>query len=163
VPTEPIAEGPRELAEGVEVRAAREDEIEELLPLMRAYCDFYDFDPPDDGLRGMLVTLISDPREGAVFVASDREGAAVGVATMDWRWSASRGGRVGHLEDLFVAPEARGAGIAEALIGACAQRCRDQGMSAMDWLTLPGNGRARSVYERVGAVGSDWVEYDLDL
>jgi GNAT superfamily N-acetyltransferase len=153
----------RELAEGVEIRPAGADELEDLLPLMRAYCDFYEFDPPDDALRELLRTLIGDPREGAVFIARDQDGAAVGVATMDWRWSASRGARMGHLEDLFVKPEARGGGIAEALIEACAQRCREEGAPAMDWLTLPDNARARSVYERVGAEGSDWVEYDLEL
>src|SRR5438477_12046807 len=98
MPTDPVESAPRELAEGVEIRPARLDEVEELLPLMRAYCDFYDFDPPDEALRRMLGTLIADPAEGAVFVARDPEGSAVGVATMDWRWSASRGARVGHLE-----------------------------------------------------------------
>jgi GNAT superfamily N-acetyltransferase len=160
---EPVAEGPRRPADGVEIRPARGEEVDDLLPLMRAYCDFYDFDPADQALRELLVTLIGDPNEGAVFIARDREGAAVGVATMDWRWSASRGGRIGHLEDLFVTPEARGGGIAEALIEACAQRCRERGAPALDWLTLPENRRARTVYERVGAEGSDWVEYDLEL
>jgi GNAT superfamily N-acetyltransferase len=156
-------EKPRALAGGVEVRDARPEEVEELLPLMRAYCDFYDFDPPDEALREMLTTLIGDPREGSVFIARDPEGAAVGLATLDWRWSASRGARIGHLEDLYVAEDARGAGIAEALIEACAQRCRERGAPALDWLTRPDNGRARAVYERVGAEASDWVEYDLDL
>ena len=157
------AGAPRRLAEGVEVRAARAEEVDDLLPLMRAYCDFYEFDPPDEALRTLLGTLIRDAKEGAVFVARDSDGAAVGVATMDWRWSASRGARVGHLEDLYVEPGARGGGIAEALIEACAQHCREQGAPAMDWLTLPGNARARAVYERIGAEGSDWVEYDLEL
>ena len=157
------SEKPRALADGVEVRDALPEETDELLPLMRAYCDFYDFDPPDAALREMLTTLITDPREGSVFIARDPEGAAVGLATLDWRWSASRGARIGHLADLFVAPEARGAGIAETLIEACAQRCRERGAPALDWLTRPDNSRARAVYERVGAEGSDWVEYDLEL
>jgi hypothetical protein len=38
--SEPIAEGPRALAEGVEIRPARMEEIEEMLPLIRAYCEF---------------------------------------------------------------------------------------------------------------------------
>jgi GNAT superfamily N-acetyltransferase len=153
----------RELAAGSQIRPARVDEVDDLLPLMRAYCDFYEFDPADDALRELLGTLIGDPKEGAVFIARDGDGSAVGVATLDWRWSASRGARIGHLEDLFVEPEARGGGIAEALIEACAQHCREQGAPAMDWLTLPDNARARAVYERIGAEGSDWVEYDLEL
>jgi hypothetical protein len=36
----PVAEGRRRLAEGVEIRPARVDEIEEMLPLIRAYCEF---------------------------------------------------------------------------------------------------------------------------
>jgi hypothetical protein len=89
---------------------ASAEEVDELLPLMRAYCDFYEFDPPDEGLREMLETLIGDPEQGAVFIARDEAGAAVGLATLGWRWSASRGARIGHLEDLFVSPESRGKG-----------------------------------------------------
>jgi ribosomal protein S18 acetylase RimI-like enzyme len=160
---EPVTETPRQLADGIEVRAARQDEVDELLPLMRAYCDFYEFDPPDAGLRELMATLARDPKEGAVFVARDPAGSAVGIATMDWRWSASRGARIGHLEDLFVNPDARGQGIADALIEACAERCREEGAPALDWLTRPDNKRARSLYDRVGAEGSDWVEYELEL
>lgn len=147
----------------MEVRPAQAEEIDELLPLMRAYCDFYGFDPPDEGLRQMLSVLIADPDQGAVFIARDPSGAAVGLATLDWRWSASRGARIGHLEDLFVARERRGQGIADALIEACAELCRERGAPALDWLTRPDNLRARGLYERVGAEGSEWIEYELDL
>ncbi len=41
---------PRALADGVEVRDARLEEAEELLSLMRGYCDFYEASPPDQGL-----------------------------------------------------------------------------------------------------------------
>ena len=147
----------------MEVRPAKPEEVDELLPLMRDYCDFYEFDPPDRGLREMLETLIAEPEQGTVFIARDDAGRAVGLATMGWRWSASRGARIGHLEDLFVAPESRGAGTAEALIGACAALCRERGAPGLDWLTRPDNHRARAVYERVGATGDTWMEYDLEL
>lgn len=154
---------PRPLEDGVEIRLARESEVDELLPLMRAYCDFYGFDPADEGLRDLLTTLTRDPEQGAVFIARAADGAAVGLATMDWRWSASRGARMGHLEDLFVSPAARGGGIADALIGACADLCRQRGAPALDWLTKPDNERAQAVYRRVGASGESWVEYELNL
>jgi len=38
---EPVAQGPRRLAEGIEIRPAVEDAVRELLPLSRAYCDSY--------------------------------------------------------------------------------------------------------------------------
>jgi GNAT superfamily N-acetyltransferase len=159
---EPVAEGPRELAEGVEIRPANTGEIEEMLPLIRAYCEFYETEPDDRGLRTMYETLISDPSQGAVFVARD-DGKAVGFATLDWKWSSLKAARIGYLEDLFVDPEARGRGIADALIEVCAERCRELGMPAMEWLTAPDNRRAQQVYDRTGAESGAYLEYDLEL
>jgi GNAT superfamily N-acetyltransferase len=162
MPTDPVTEGPRKLAEGIEIRPARPDEVDELLPLMRAYGDFYESSPTDEGLIGMLRTLIGDASQGAVLIArKDRK--AVGFAVLDWKWSSLKAARVGYLEDLFVDPDARGAGIADALIETCADRCRDLGMPAMLWLTAPDNHRAQSVYDRSGAKPTTLIEYDLTL
>lgn len=156
------APGPRGLADGVEVRPAKPEEAEELLPLMRAYCDFYESSPPDEGLIEMARTLIADPEQGGVFIA--REGdRAVGYATLGWKWSMLRGARMGYLEDLFVADEARGRGIADALIEICAEGCRARRMPALGWLTAPDNHRAQAVYDRVGGRAEAMVEYDLRL
>jgi GNAT superfamily N-acetyltransferase len=162
MPADPIAEGPRSLAEGVEIRPAREDEIEEMLPLIRAYCDFYETEPQDEGLRTMFRTLINDPSQGAVFIARDA-GSAVGFASLDWKWSSLKAARIGFLEDLFVDPAARGKGIADALIEACAARCRELGMPALQWETQPDNNRAQQVYNRTGAESELLLEYDLRL
>ena len=159
---EPVADGPRQLAEGVEIRPARVDEIEEMLPLIRGYCEFYETEPDDEGLRRMFETLISDPSQGVVFVAHDG-GRVAGFATLDWKWSSLKAARIGYLEDLFVDPEARGRGIADALIEVCADRCRELGMPAMEWLTAPDNHRAQKVYNRTGAGSGTYLEYDLEL
>lgn len=147
----------------MEITPARAEEVDELLPLMRAYCDFYEASPSDDGLRQMAEALIGDPEQGALFIARADGGEAVGFASMDWKWSSLRGARIGYLEDLFVAPEHRGGGHAEALIEACAERCRERGAPALEWMTAPDNQRAQAVYRRVGATGSDWVEFELEL
>ena len=162
MPADPIAEGPRQLAEGVEIRLAREDEIEEMLPLIRAYCEFYETEPQDDGLRKMFATLINDPSHGAVFIARDGS-RAVGFASLDWKWSSLKAARIGFLEDLFVDPAARGKGIADALIEVCANRCRELGMPALQWETQPDNNRAQQVYNRTGADSELLLEYDLRL
>lgn len=162
MPTEPAAAGPRPLSEGIEIRPAREEEAEELLPLMRAYCDFYGSSPEDDGLLEMARTLSTDPSQGAVFIAREGE-RAVGFATLDWKWSMLKGARLGYLEDLYVLEDSRGRGIAEALIEACADRCRELGMPAMQWLTQPSNRRAQAVYDRKGASAEALVEYELEL
>jgi GNAT superfamily N-acetyltransferase len=154
---------PRPLDPAVEIREARADEIEDLLPLMRGYCEFYEADPDDAGLRAMARSLIEDSSQGFMLIARAAEGAALGFATVDWKWSMLKGARVGYLEDLFVSPEARGGGIADALIDACAQRCRERGMPALQWLTATDNHRAQKVYERTGAESGTYLEYDLEL
>lgn len=146
------------------VRPAREEDIPALLPLVRAYADFYETDPPDDGLVRMCRTLIADPEvEGVLLAGCDPRGGVVGFAAMSWKWSSLNGARVGYLEDLFVAPEARGSGLAEQLIAACGARARERGAPVLMWLTQPHNRRARTVYERIGATGEDLVEYELEL
>jgi GNAT superfamily N-acetyltransferase len=152
----------RPLADDFEIRDARPGEVEALLPLMRAYCDFYDASPPDQGLATMARNLIDDPEQGAMFIARDGDDV-VGFATLDWKWSSLKGARVGYLEDIFVTPAARGRGIADALIEACAERCRERGAPAMQWQTAPDNHRAQAVYDRTGAVADTYLEYDLGL
>jgi ribosomal protein S18 acetylase RimI-like enzyme len=155
-------EKPRALANGVEIRDAREEEAEELLPLIRAYCDFYEASPPDQGLLEFARTLITHPEQGAMFIARDGE-EAVGFATLEWKWSSLKAARIGYLEDIYVSPEARGRGIADALIEACAERCRERGAPAMQWQTAPDNRRAQAVYDRTGAAADTYLEYDLEL
>ena len=151
------------LAEGIEIREARADEVDDLLPLMRAYCDFYESDPPDEGLRKMAASLIDDPSQGALLIARDTEGAAVGFAAMAWKWSSLNGARIGFLDDLFVDPGARGNGIADSLIEECAKRCRERGMPVMEWLTAHDNHRAQSVYDRIGGSSEPFLEYTLKI
>ncbi len=67
------------------------------------------------------------------------------------------------MEDLFVDPSARGKGVADGLIAACADRCRERGAPVLEWVTAPDNERAQKVYERQGAEAETWLEYELVL
>lgn len=68
----------------------------------------------------------------------------------------------GFLDDLFVAPQARGRGVAEALIQAVAGIGRERGWSVIRWITAEDNAPARRLYDRV-ARRTPWVTYDLGL
>ena len=85
----------------------------------------------------------------------------IGFATVFWTWSTLSASRIGVMNDLFVAPEARGAGAADALILACRDRCRERGATALTWQTAKDNLRAQVVYERLGALREEWVDYSL--
>jgi GNAT superfamily N-acetyltransferase len=147
------------------IAAAGEADLADLLPLMRAYCDFYAVQPPDEALLAMSRALIADPeREGVQLIARGTDRDALGFATVFWTWSTTRAARIGVMNDLFVAPEARGSGggrVGEALIGACAERCRAHGAVSLTWQTALDNERAQALYDRVGARRSQWLDYDL--
>ena len=149
-------------ASGPAIAAVGEADLADLLPLMRAYCDFYAVSPSDDDLIVLSRALIEDPtREGIQFIARGEAGAAVGFATVFWTWSTTRGKRIGVMNDLFVAPDARGGRIGEKLIAACAERCRAHGAVSLTWQTALDNARAQALYDRVGAERSQWLDYDL--
>jgi GNAT superfamily N-acetyltransferase len=145
------------------IRTVTEADLPELLPLMRGYCDFYEVDPPDEALLAMSRTLIADPElEGVQLIARDDDGRAVGFATIFWTWSTLSASRLGVMNDLFVAADARGGGHAEALIAECAERCRKRGAASLDWQTAHDNTRAQAVYDRVGASRDErWLDYSL--
>ena len=135
-------------------------DLADLLPLMRAYCAFYNESPSDQALLELSRALIADPlREGLQLIARDSLGAAVGFATVFWSWDTTEASRIGIMNDLFVVPEARGLGLADRLIEACTQRCAERKASRLEWETGPENLRAQSVYDRVGAVREPWLTY----
>jgi GNAT superfamily N-acetyltransferase len=140
------------------------DDLTELLPLMRSYCDFYEVAPSDEALRALSQAQIADPeREGVQLIARDAHGEAVGFATIFWSWNTLVASRIGVMNDLFVAEQARGTGLADALIAACADECRRHGAVELTWQTAHDNQRAQAVYDRIGARRSEWVDYSLGV
>jgi GNAT superfamily N-acetyltransferase len=147
-----------------EITRVTEQDLAELLPLVRAYCDFYEVSPSDEALLALSRALIADPeREGVQLVGRDDEGRAVGFATVYWSWATTSAERIGVMNDLFVKAEARGTGLAEALIAACRSECAARGAGQLTWQTAPDNDRAMKVYDRVGATREQWVDYWLPV
>jgi GNAT superfamily N-acetyltransferase len=140
-------------------------DLAELLPLMRAYCDFYQVAPGDQALLELSQALLADPqREGVQLLARDDTGRVVGFATLFWTWQTLAATRVGVMNDLYVAAEARGVGVADGLIAACLERCREHGATQLIWQTAVDNHRAQAVYERLGATREDrWLGYQLPV
>ena len=67
-----------------------------------------------------------------------------------------------YLQDLFTDPDARGRGVARALIGAVVQEARDRGCSRVYWVTHESNAVARSLYDDV-ALNSGFLRYQIAL
>ena len=81
-------------------------------------------------------------------IADDR---AVGFAIHQHHPSTWVMGDDGYLEDLYVAPEARGRGVGAALIEDLIALARGRGWKRLYWLTEAGNAPARALYDRYAA------------
>ena len=149
---------------GHTITQVAEADLDQLLPLMRAYCDFYEAVPEDGDLLALARALVNDPEhEGVQLLARDTDGRAVGFATVFWSWSTTDAARIGVMNDLYVVDSARGQGVAEALIAGCRSACAHHGARRLSWQTAPDNKRAQAVYERVGAVREQWVDFWLPV
>lgn len=133
-----------------------------LLPLMRAYCEFYEVAPRDDRLVALSRALIEDPGEGIQLLARDEEGKPVGFATVFWTWSTLDAMRVGLMNDLYVVPDLRGGGVGRQLIEHCRGLCRKRGANKLIWETAPDNHTAQRLYDSTGAQSSTWMAYEID-
>ena len=146
------------------VRIERADVIDlpVLMPMMRAYCDFYEVGPRDDRLIALSRALIDDPSQGEQAIARDESGKPVGFSTVFWTWQTLDAARIGVLNDLFVVPDARGLGVGRALIEHCRGLCRKRGAAKLVWETAPDNVTAQRLYDGIGAESSTWLAYEID-
>lgn len=81
----------------------------------------------------------------------ERGGEAAGMAIWFYSFSTFEGRHGIYLEDLFVRPEHRGAGLGKALLQTLARRCRDEGLARLQWSVLDWNAPAIAFYKAQGA------------
>jgi GNAT superfamily N-acetyltransferase len=145
------------------IERVSERDLDDLLPLVRAYCDFYSVSPSDEQMVALSRALIADPeREGVQLIARGGDGRAIGFATIFWSWSTTDAARLGVMNDLFVAEDARGSGAARQLIEACREECIRRGAKRLSWQTAPDNHRAQALYDHIGATREQWVDYWIE-
>jgi GNAT superfamily N-acetyltransferase len=88
-------------------------------------------------------------------VAADADGDVAGFALWFLNFSTWDGVHGVYLEDLYVRPEHRGAGLGRALLGTLAQVCVERGYSRLQWSVLDWNEDALGFYKSLGAVPMD--------
>ncbi|RYD60404.1 MAG: GNAT family N-acetyltransferase, partial [Sphingomonadales bacterium] len=72
-----------------------------------------------------------------------------------YNFSTWTGWRGLYLEDLYVTPEARGAGVGTALLRHLAGIAVDRGCTRFEWAVLDWNVSAQNFYKAMGAVPMD--------
>lgn len=130
--------------------------------LYAGYAAFYRVDQTP-AMRDTVWGWLMDPAHATCgLVACDAEGTVIGLAhyrAFARPLSASTGG---FLDDLFVDPDRRGSGAADALILALRAIGTARGWTVIRWITAGDNQRARRVYDRL-ARETPWVTYDITL
>lgn len=150
------------MADDLRIAPATTETLEELLPLVAGYQRFYGADRPDDARNREFFGQFVDPSERGSMLGAWRGGRPVGYAGLFWTFTSISASEVVLLNDLFVAEEARGAGVGRKLIEATVAVAHERGASKVRWWTELDNRRAQALYESTGASRSAWFEYELD-
>ncbi|MFC9985523.1 GNAT family N-acetyltransferase [Microbacterium keratanolyticum] len=137
------------------------DDRADWLSLWEGYLAFYEATLSTEQTALTFDRLVADDTiHGAIARADD--GSARGIVhwlTHPATWSA---GEYCYLEDLYVAPDARGTGAGRALIGHVTDWAKDAGCAKVYWLTQNTNATARALYDRV-ASDTGFVHYQIAL
>ncbi|WP_054007301.1 GNAT family N-acetyltransferase [Cypionkella psychrotolerans] len=143
------------------VRAVAAGDLAAWERLYAGYAAFYGVAQTEE-MRARVWSWLMDPAHGTEGLVAEVDGVVVGIVhyrSFARPLSATIGG---FLDDLFVGPEARGSGAAEALVEGVADVGRKRGWSLIRWITAEDNYRARGLYDRV-AEKAKWVTYDIKL
>lgn len=127
--------------------------------LARGYKAFYRTETPTERYEETWRLLIEDERVHGLCARLD--GRMVGIAHYLFHaqtWADD----VCYLQDLFTAEDARGRGVAKALIDAVADAARARGAVKYYWLTKEDNFPARALYDRIAAF-KGFLRYDHPL
>ncbi len=123
------------------IRTATSEDLPLIERLVRAFnAEIPDAAWRDSDVEEDVAALEQAIVEDVVLLADD-----VGVAI-----ASKSGERVGFLDILYVAPGARGTGIAADLAREAASALRDRGAEVLELEVLQSNERARAVYEHWG-------------
>ncbi|WP_394251665.1 GNAT family N-acetyltransferase [Arthrobacter pityocampae] len=144
------------------IREARPADVPVILQLIHDLA-LYEREP--DAVRNTTASL-----EAALFgerptiyahVAEDR-GEVQGFALWFLNYSTWEGVNGIYLEDLYVRPEARGAGHGKALLANLARIATERGYARVEWSVLNWNEPSIRFYESLGAAAqSEWSTFRL--
>jgi GNAT superfamily N-acetyltransferase len=144
------------------VRPATRDDVPALVGLIRDLAT-YEREPDAVEVDEELLADALFAAEPVVFAnVADDDGSVLGM-TIYFRNFSTWTGRLGiYLEDFYVRPETRGAGVGRALMAALADEARAHGYARIDWSVLDWNETAIRFYQSIGAVPMDgWTGYRL--
>ncbi|WHT17488.1 GNAT family N-acetyltransferase [Crossiella sp. CA-258035] len=143
----------------VEVGPLGEQERDAWQELFRGYTEFYRRVMPQESYDRAWREFREDTRMHALGARID--GRLVGITHFLVHPSTSSAD-VCYLQDLFTSPEARGRGVARALIEAVVDWARARECARVYWHTQETNATARRLYDQV-ALNKGFIQYQVPL
>jgi GNAT superfamily N-acetyltransferase len=150
------------LDDGATIRRAGLADLAGLVPLFDAYRSFYGR-PHDERLaRAYLAERLAGGE--ALVLLAEGGGAGLGFTLLYPTFSSVAASPLVVLNDLFVAPAARGRGVARALLSAATDAAREMGAARLTLRTQTTNVVAQELYAATGwRLVDDFLSYDFTL
>jgi GNAT superfamily N-acetyltransferase len=147
---------------GVKTIRAGLEHLDVLTNLFDAYRQFYGQEPDLPGARRFLEARLRG-RDSVVFLAfrDDATGTGVGFVQLYPSFSSVGMKSIWILNDLFVAPQARRAGVARSLLEAACELARSTGAVRLRLSTAKDNQAAKSLYLEAGYHLVEFDQYEL--
>ncbi|HIO84595.1 MAG TPA: GNAT family N-acetyltransferase [Deltaproteobacteria bacterium] len=149
-----------EIKTDFEIRQAEEDDVPEILVLIKALAEYEHLADEVVATEELLkITLFGINSPAEVQIAYNKN-QTLGFA-LYFRTFSTFLGRPGiYLEDLYVRESVRGKGVGEALLRRTAKRAREIGGGRLEWSVLNWNEPAIKFYKRMGASPLDeWTMF----
>jgi GNAT superfamily N-acetyltransferase len=144
------------------IRDAVPADVGDLLRLIRALARYEREPDAVETLESDLHRALFDPEPKVFALVAETAGRVVGMAIYFVSFSTWTGRHGLYLEDLFVEPAHRSAGVGRALMSALADRSLRLGYKRLEWAVLDWNEPAISFYRSLGAAAMDeWTTYRL--
>ncbi|MFC3299100.1 GNAT family N-acetyltransferase [Arthrobacter agilis] len=144
------------------IREARPADVPVILQLIH---DLALYEKEPDAVRNTAPSLeraLFGDRPTIYAHVAEEQGAVQGFALWFLNYSTWEGVNGIYLEDLYVRPEARGAGHGKALLANLARIAADRGYARVEWSVLDWNEPSIRFYESLGArPQSGWSTFRL--
>ena len=145
----------------VEIRPIAAADHDRWRELFRDYGVFYETHFDDAVFDGVWPWLLDPAHTVSALVAED-EGELLGFAHIRRVEDTFTAGPSWFLDDLYVVPEARGRGVARALIERGYADATANGGGTFRWITASDNETAQLLYDKI-ATRAGWVVYEKEL
>ena len=141
------------------IELVSEQNLKEVLPLIRMYQEFYKVDDiSDDRNISFFSQFGNDSDKGCLFLYR-LDNKVVGFATVYFSYSSTIASKVAILNDLFTLPETRGLGIGKKLVEFSREYALEMGASRLQWVTALDNDAAQKLYDSMPTNKSTWHFY----